>query len=120
MDINKGDVCKVKYPFIYKKVSLIDEDGPYETYSWLPGTDYAFVYPDDSEAIAHGNGEMILTIVDIHKPGKYPTRVFYERKWRDPDGNIFGKGGLHIATVQKFKRLISGYYHDYKIVKIEK
>lgn len=97
-------------------VSFLEEDGPYEFESWRPGTRGEAVYPDDCEEVADGEGEMILTVIDVFKPGKYPERVFYTRKWKDPDGKIFGKNLLKITVVSAFKRRISGYFYDYRLV----
>lgn len=64
---------------------------------------------------ADGLGSIILTVVGVFKPGKYPTRVFFTRRWRDPEGREFGKGALRIATVPQFYILAGGYRHDYEI-----
>lgn len=107
---------EVKYPFCRCVYTNIDEDGYYENLSWRPGIDWKMSCPDDSHSIAHGEGLMFLTVVDVFKPGKYPKRVFYTRKYRDPDGKIFGKGKMHICIIPKFKRLIEGYSHPYELV----
>lgn len=109
-----GDIDHVKYPFVRCKITLWDEEGAYEVNSWRPGcnceTDDGG-YPD---WWAEGHGEMILEIVSIHKPGKYPERVFYTRKWRDPSGTVFGKPGLKMTTTANYKRLKSGFRHEYE------
>lgn len=115
MDITAGQEFRVKFPFVADVFSGHDVDGPYQEDTWRPGVRSIDVYPDDSEFVADAEGEMILTVVDIYKPGKYPERVFYTRSWVDPDGKEFGKGKLFIATTPTFKRRASGYYHPYRV-----
>ena len=111
MSIQAGDVFKVRYAFVRCMYSYYDEDGGGEAISWAPGT---FAEGEDpyglrEMAMADGEGQMILTVVSTHKPGKYPERIFYTRKFVNPDGVEFGKGALRIATKNKFERLASGY-----------
>ena len=110
-----GDVFEVDYPFVRCEVTMLDADGPYEAKSWRPGTLNRLIPPDDCESYANGVGKMILTVESVHKPGRFPTRVFYTRKFRGPDGRVFGKGGLHIATLQKFGRISRRFSYDYVI-----
>ena len=81
--------------------------------SWRPGVEWE----QDDEYAAHGVaealGEMLLTVVDIHKPGRFPTRVFYTRQWKDPNGKVFGKAGLRITTLDAFRRRLRGYMHEF-------
>lgn len=56
---------------------------------------------------------MRLTVVSVHRPGRFPTRVFFTRQFVTPDGKAFGKSKLHIVTVEKFRRLSSRYQIDY-------
>jgi hypothetical protein len=108
-----GEEFRVKFPFKISEYHKYDESG-YEIWeTWVPGCRAEPVHPDSSEFVADGEGEMILTIVDIHKPGKYPERVFYTRRWIDPDGKGFGTTKLHITTTPTFKRRAAGYYHKY-------
>lgn len=116
MDLQPGQQMKVEFPFYIGTHVKHDIDGPYEEELWIPGCKSKHVYPDDSEFVADGLGEMILEIVDIHKPGKYPERVFYTRRWIDPEGNEFGAGKLHITTTPTFKRRAAGYYHAYRVL----
>lgn len=118
-EVVPGMVFKGRYPFIRVKVSLCDEDGPYEAMSWKPGVNHEpyYVPPGECnyETVADGEGEILLTVVSIHKPGRYPTRVFYTRKWRAPDGHEFGKNGCRVATAEKFLRLAGGYRFEYAV-----
>ena len=108
-DVIPGAEIEVGHPFVRDKYTKHDEEGGYEVDCWKPGTRGESVYPDDCIAVYDGMGSQILTVVSLHKPGKYPTRVFYTRKWRDPDGGIFGKGSLRMTTLPAFRKIIAGY-----------
>lgn len=59
---------------------------------------------------------MALDVVATFKPGRFPERVFYTRRWVDPDGREFGKTGrLLIATAGQFRRLLKGYRHPFAV-----
>lgn len=116
-----GDVFRVKFPFVRCEVDVPDSDpegvGFATIQSWKPGVEFVErpPYGEDSDTICHGEGEMILTVIDTHKPGRFPARVFYTRSWVTPDGNAFGKGNLHITTAAAFKRRATRYMHDYEV-----
>jgi hypothetical protein len=116
-----GDIFRVKYPFVRCEVDVPDPDpegfGMVTIKSWKPGVEFVPCGPigDDSEGVCDGEGEMVLTVVDVHKPGRFPARVFFTRSWIDPEGKAFGKGGLHILIAQVFKRRVTGYAHEYRI-----
>lgn len=99
------------YPFVRTTFTNHDVDGLGDFPSWRPGVDYELLPPDggSSEPVCDGWGRIILTLVVSFKPGHYPERVFYTRRWRSPDGKEFGKSRLHIATAEKFNRLAKGY-----------
>lgn len=104
----------IPYPFVRCKATIFDGEGPAEIDSWKPGTEGR--WEDDvgnSEMFADGMGTMTLTEVSRHKPGKYPERVFYTRKFTTPDGNTFGKGALRVTTAGAFKRLCAGFRHEF-------
>ncbi len=111
----------VPYPFIRCVADGGEGDGEdyrrIEFLSWRPGIQYRCIgyYGDDSEGYANAMGKMHLTLVSTHKPGRYPERAFYTREWESPDGHLFGKPGLHIATSEKFLRLCKGYQHDFVV-----
>jgi hypothetical protein len=115
----EGAVFRAPYPFVRTTYTEQDEDGYAEVKSWKPGTRFVerFIYPDhiESDCLADGVGEIILTVVSIHKPGRFPTRVFFTRKWQRPDGREFGKPKCHCVTSDKFKRLAKGYRFDFEI-----
>lgn len=111
-----GQSFEGAYPFIRDTYTTYDNDEYAEIATWRPGCRSECVYPDDAEAVSDGVGAILLTIVSIHKPGRYPERVFFTRRWRDPDGREFGKGKLHIVTTEKFRRLSRGYQHEYRVI----
>lgn len=114
--INPGDVFRVRYPFVKTKVSLYNEEGGYEIDSWKPGVEFDTTGEYGArEYYAEADGEMILTVVGTHKPGKYPERAFFTRKWVDPDGKEFGKDKLRITTTTAFRSLTEGYRHHYEL-----
>ncbi len=121
-EIVAGAVFDIEHPFLREKVSLPPDDpeatGMDEVMSWVPGVRYEFgdnAHGDDPDTVEEfdGKGAQILTVVAVFKPGRFPTRVFYTRKWRDPDGKVFGKGGLRIKIMPAFKRVIAGYRYQH-------
>lgn len=99
-----------KYPFVRSSYVEQDEDGAVVFPSWKPGIDHEIIGPEgEAQAVYDDLGKQILCVVSTHKPGKYPERVFYTRKWIDPDGNQFGKNSLRISVKHKFIRLTKGY-----------
>lgn len=114
-ELSPGMTFTVPYPFIREAVTLADEGGYYEENSWRPGVRFEAVGPEDAEAFADGIGHQELTIISLHKPGRFPTRVFYTRQWLAPTGKRFGKGKLHMKTVGAFRSLIRGYRHPYQV-----
>jgi hypothetical protein len=119
-----GDVFDVKYPFVRCEVDVFDGVNSFvPTKSWRPGcepycdeSDHGHYREPGTEWVAHAYGSMILEVIDLHKPGKYPERVFYIRQWKAPNGVVFGKGQLRITTKAAFKRLCAGYRHEVDIV----
>lgn len=111
-DLTEGRTFRVAYPFVRDLHSFMDEDGIGKSLTWKPGLRAvhvpAFEVPDVNE-VADAMGEMILNVVSVHKPGRFPTRVFFTRQWVTPDGRGFGKDKLHVATAGKFRRLARGF-----------
>lgn len=114
-DFKIGSIIEAAHPFIRTTYSEMDEDGSSSVTTWSPGIRFEDKGVGDVECIADGVGAQLLTVIDIHKPGKYPTRVFFTRKWRDPAGKVFGKNSLHIMAEIAFRRVASGYRHDYSL-----
>lgn len=110
------------FPF-YRDTRVItyrESDGSYAGYdvedTWVPGTRREMADMERVDLTADGLGTMTLTVVSVHKPGKYPTRVFYTRRFTDPDGKTFGKGRLRITTKSAFNQLARGYRLPHNLV----
>lgn len=115
-EIKPGAVIEVGHPFIREVYSKHDgEGGNCEAIGWRPGTRGEQVSQDDFDMVADAVGTQILTVVSVHKPGKFPARVFYTRRWRDPDGVEFGKTHLRVTVMQSFRTIVRGYRHDYRM-----
>lgn len=120
-----GQLRRVPYPFCWDTfISYPGEDGPsVESDTWRPGTrfvetDSRSYYDDDPdvESVADGMGFMLAEIISVHKPGRFPERVFFVRTWETPAGKVFGKTKLRITTTHAFRRLIKGYRHEFELV----
>lgn len=105
----------IPYPFVRCKVEVFDGEAPRMIESWRPGIEDWMPNAYCEGKYADGMGSMTLTEVSRHKPGKYPERVFYTRKFTTPDGVLFGKGGLRMTTATRFARLCKGYAHPFVI-----
>lgn len=110
-----GEEFRVRFPFIRDEYAAFDEEGPVNVKTWRPGVGFEAVgpYGEESEAYANGEGWMILSVVGVYKPGRFPTRVFYTRKFISPSGDEFGKGKLQICTLEKFRRISASYQYPY-------
>ena len=115
MNINDGAVYRVPYPFVLEDFTAYDEDGLSTTKSWRPGVRFAAVGPEESEAVADGIGQQVLTVVSVHKPGRFPTRVFYTQEWISPNGNRFGKTKCRVTTMQAFGLRARGYRFEWAL-----
>lgn len=115
-DLKPGEVFDIPYPFVREPTDVYTiEDGWSKELSWRPGLLTKSLGSDGSYAYAHDMGAQILTVVSTHKPGKYQTRVFYLRSWRDPEGKEFGKPRLRVTAVAAFRRLLKGYRHEFEL-----
>lgn len=115
-----GQVIVVAYPFVRQEPSANDlsfsESIGIEWNPWKPGTRMEQIGLEDVAPFCDAMGEQQLTVVSIHKPSpRYPARVFFTQKWKDPDGIVFGKTKLRILTVDAFRRRANGYRHEYSI-----
>ena len=111
-----GDTIVIPYPFVRGTyLDLSCEDGFADKPTWTPGVRYEAVGPEDSGAVADAIGSCAFTVEAVFKPGRFPTRVFFTRQYTNPDGAKFGKTKLHIATLDKFRRLAKGYQHPFGI-----
>lgn len=126
-DIKEGDVFKVKYPFcaeMIEEYEVLDDFNcqVVDTFKvWHPGTKITLTAPEGAERNeANGDGVMILRVVSVHKPGKFPTRVFYTREFIDPEGNsLTSKNALRVCSIGKFRRISKEYYYEYFLVEFE-
>ena len=112
---NRGDEITIVFPFCRATYSGFDGGGYSDLPTWIPGHRYEATGPEDSGEVADAEGSATFTVIDVFKPGRFPTRVFYTRAFTTPDGKTFGKGGLKIATLDKFRRLTRGYRFPYGI-----
>jgi hypothetical protein len=117
---------EVPYPFVRQPFDNIDDEGNgFSDESWAPGTKCVPLQQangpwEEGEFIAQGMGHMILTVVHIAKiPGRYADRVFYVRRWRDPDGKEFGKNNLRVTTTAAFGRMCNGFRHSYRLENVQ-
>ncbi len=108
-DFEPGQRFEVEYPFVLE--TYTDNEG--ETLSWKPGIEFVANGPEDFDAIAHAMGKQLLTVVSVHKPGPFPTRVFYQRAWENPKGRAFGKPKLRMTTQSNFRVMLKGYRHPF-------
>ena len=107
-----GRQYEVRHPFVRSTYTAFDVDGPYEDECWRPGFEFSANQDEEgADAAADQWGKAIYTVIDVHKPGRFPTRVFYTRAWEDPDGKRFGKGTLRMVTLEKFSRMLKGMRH---------
>lgn len=110
-----GAVFTVKYPFVRGTYSDFDGNDCIEKPTWTPGVRHEWISPEDTAPVADAVGSMALTVVHAFKPGRFPWRVCFTRQFTNPDGNVFGKSKLHIVTLEKFRRLASGYRIPYDV-----
>jgi len=110
-----GAEIEVAHPFIRDEYHWYEEDGPCKRMTWRPGTRVEPVYPDSAEEVADAIGTQIITIVSVHKPGRFPARVFFTRRWRDPDGHEFGKTKCHIKTAQALRARCRGFGYEFRV-----
>jgi hypothetical protein len=113
--IKAGSVVEIGYPFVMDQRDGRDADGaPLFDPSWRPGTKMVQVY-DDHDTFADAIGTMVLTVVATFTPPGFPDRVFYTRRWRDPDGDEFGpvKQKLRCTSRAHFTALCKGYRHRF-------
>lgn len=114
--ITEGQVFAVTFPFLRDTFTGVGEDGFFEQPTWIPGVRAVDSHVNDCDYVADGEGIMTLTVVSIHRPGRYPTRVFYTRSFTTPDGKSFGKPKLRMIAAHAFRRLATRYRVDYTIV----
>jgi hypothetical protein len=115
VEFEDGAVLTVTYPFVRETYTTYDDEGGCSMPTWRPGVRYEDCGPEDVEPVADAEGQAIFTVVATFKPGRFPTRVFFTRRFVSPEGKVFGKGKLHIATAEKVRRLARGYRDPYRL-----
>ena len=101
------------YPFVRFVFHGFDIDGTFSDFGWRPGCEKS-VEEGLVGYAADGLGAMLLEVVQVVKlPGGFAPRVFYVRRWRDPDGKLFGKRRCRVTTTSAFAKLMKGYRHDF-------
>lgn len=118
--LSPGDAFEAPYPFVRETYMEWDEEGGVQVPTWRPGVRNEETAPrpgwePDVVTFADAVGRIILTVVSVHKPGRFAARVFYTRRWRDPDGREFGKNACRVTTVAAFRRLARGYRHEFVV-----
>lgn len=117
-EIKVGAMIEVAHPFVRSTYTDFDGERPYERATWRPGTRGENVGPEEVDMVADGIGTQIVTVVSVHRPGTFPPRVFFTRRWRDPDGREFGKNKCHVKSQQGFRSIIAGFRHEYRLLDV--
>jgi len=118
-----GQIIETPYPFVRStyEFPITYEPPQREKFinGWSPGCKFVEFFDYDGIPsggfIANAMGHSIVEIISIYKPGKYPIRYFYTRKWRDPDGKVFGKNRLKIKSQGGFNGDIGPYRFEFDI-----
>ena len=116
-------VHHIKFPFIREKYSgPLDGEIVDDIDTWRPGTRREWLQDDyDTEEwwTADGEGSMVLEELGSFKPGRFPERTFYLRRFVDPSGKQFGKDKVRVIASSAFKRMLKGYRHTYLLPETE-
>ena len=108
-----GDVFRVDYPFWVDTPWTSDEEGEWKQESyWEIGCKKEEGDPEvgiPTSYYYHALGKMVVRVEETCKlPGR-EERIFYTRKWIDPEGKEFGKNTLHVIAKSAFTRLLKGH-----------
>lgn len=115
------------YPFLRDQYEMpppeCDGDGndpwtdPEIVACWRPGVREECEYHGDEVVAvcrdADGTGAILLTEFAEFRNAQGREMVTYKRRWRDPDGRVFGKGDYRTCSREKFERMAKGYAFDY-------
>lgn len=116
--MSENAIHTVKFPFVREEYSgPLDGEFVDDAKTWRPGTrvehgDYEF---SDELWLADGEGVMVLEELGSFKPGRFPMRTFYLRRFIAPDGREFGKGKVRVIATSAFRRMLKGYRHEYSL-----
>lgn len=109
-----GEVFERPHPFTVVVENQGDPER--ETERWRPGAwETKYIYPDDACALAHGVGRVQFTVVSVHTPPRYPTRVFYTRQFFMPDGSPYASSRLKNCIANKFAKDIKAFPFHYEV-----
>lgn len=104
--------------FVRTHPFTLDTSGAFK---WRPGAwESEPRHNDDPMPACHGLGFVYFKVVSVHKPGRYPTRVFYTRRFVTPDDEALPESGCLCVTMEKFKRLRKDFYVPYVVVEPSK
>ena len=103
---------EVPHPFVKEEYSDFDDDKPIVSWRWRPGTRMVQSSTGHEYYEADAVGMQILTVVGVGEPHGFAKRVFYTRRWRDPDGTEFGNKGCRVTALSAFRRLTHGYRYS--------
>jgi hypothetical protein len=112
-------VHSIKFPFIREKYSgPLDGEIVDDVDTWRPGTRREWSegeYDTEEWFAADGEGFMVLEELGSFKPGRFPERTFYLRRFIDPAGKQFGKDKVRVIASSAFRRMLKGYRHSYEL-----
>lgn len=113
IEFEAGAVFERDHPF-----TLVVEnkgDPEFETERWRPGAWDKETCGEDVKSYANAVGKVRFTVVSIHRPPGYPTRVFYTRQFFLPDGKSYASGSLKNSVISKFRRDVRAFPFAYEI-----
>ena len=110
----------IPYPFTRVKYTAHQDDGEggytAETKDgWRPGCYSQYSHDEAEHRVADGWGHLMLIHCGSFQPigRNLRERTFYQRRWIDPDGKVFGKTTLRVTTTTNFLHMAAGYrFHD--------
>jgi hypothetical protein len=117
-NIAAGAVFERDHPFSFVQERL-SSDPADVIERWRPGAwETTLVGPDDARAACHGIGKVKFTVVSVHSPPRYQTRVFFTRHFVDPEGGLYTPNKLHHRVLSHFKREIAGFAFKYEVIEL--
>ncbi|MCD4509746.1 hypothetical protein LQT97_00715 [Brucella pseudogrignonensis] len=114
--IEAGMIFEREHPFTLVTEKHCDPEETYER--WRPGawnTEVDAPYGESVTFYANAVGRVRFSVVSIHTPPGYPTRVFYKRQFFMPDGKAYASGSLKNCIISKFRRDIKEFPINYEI-----
>jgi len=109
-----GQVFERPHPFTIVRENIGDPE--FETERWRPGAwDVTDEDPEYASPLANGVGLVKYTVISVHKPPGYPTRVFFTRQFFLPDGSSYRGSRLKNCISSKFAKDIKGLPFHYEV-----